>query len=289
MKIADQVFLNTVQEKEWLGPDEIEYCQVVSEQTGGDKLLVDISIRSGFLTSEQGEAIKRLVSYAEIRREDEEIGREVVRRNLANAQKIAEALRLQKRYYEAKKKIPRLLHILEAKKLLNNRQAFAIQHSFEQEASTSGQYDFVNKNDGSVKLCRKNSRKAPRFTIPNATVNVRSSSIFWISAPGSSWKKTQLGDLSLSGVKVIASFAIKEGSRYRVSIQVPGQKKPIQAKAFAKWVQKKTGVSKDSGRQTIYIAGLEFAELGKGTRAELERLANENLNPGKTVMVKSAS
>ena len=132
----------------------------------------------------------------------------------------------------------------------------------------SGEFVVVRGRKGGTQRRRLESRKHPRFKLAGETkVSLRPSGVFWLTNPGSSWKKTLLGDLSQGGLQIKSSFPIKDGARFRIAFQVPDNGRAIQAKAIVRWVSHKTVEQK-----TIWHAGLQFVELEREFQTRLRTL-----------------
>ena len=275
MKLADEVFLRTVHSKDLMGSDELEHCRAAHRASGEKILLLDISRRFGYLNEEQAGAIKRYADFVEAFREDEELGREVVRRKLLNERKVAAALRAQKMIFEAGKQPPRLLQFLEKNGEIDEKQNFSIRSSYEQQASSSGEFVVQKDSQGTTRRRRRDTRADARFEVPEALVDIQTSGIFWLPSPGRPHRKTELINLSVSGFQMITSSEVREGSRVRVSIHIPGLARPVSSKAVVRWVQNET-----EDRMVVYRAGLQFVDLLPEQKHQLKAVEKKVLQGG---------
>jgi hypothetical protein len=271
MKLADEIFLKVAQEENLMSPDRVRLCQLVNNMASDEELLLDVCRKHGYLSPDQAEQARRIVDFVETSREDKEIGKEVIRRKLVKEQQVAAALRAQKKFFETGKRAPRLLNLLQHEGLVNPKQVLSINSSYEQEATISGEFVVVRGRKGGTQRRRLESRRHPRFELPEETkVNIRQSGVFWLTNPGSSWKKTTLVDLSQGGLQIKSSFPIKDGARFRIAFQIPGNGRAIQCKAIVRWVNHQTVEKK-----TTWYAGLQFIELERDFQTRLRALQNK--------------
>lgn len=268
MKLADEIFLKVAQEEKLMSPDQIRLCQLVNNMASGEELLLDVCRKHGYLSPDQAKRARRIVDFVEICREDEEIGKEVISRKLVKEQQIAAALRAQKKLFEAGNRAPRLLNLLQHEGLVNSKQVLSIHNKYEQEATRSAEFVAVRGRKGGTQRRRLSSREHPRFTLAGEfKVNVRPSGVFWLTNPGSTWKKTLMVDLSQGGMQIKSSFPIKDGARFRIAFQIPDNGRAIQCKAIVCWVSHKTVEQK-----TTWHAGLQFVELEREFQTRLRTL-----------------
>jgi len=277
MKLADEVFLRAVTSKNLMGSDELGHCRAVHRVSGEKRLLLDISRRLGYLNEEQAGAIKRYADFVEAFREDEELGREIVRRKLLNERKVAAALRAQKMIFEAGQPPPRLLQSLEKDGQIDGKQSFSIRSSYEQQARRAGEFVVQKDSQGATRWRRRDTRSDARFEVPEALVDIQTSGIFWLPSPGRPHRETELINLSVSGFQMITSSEVRKGARVRVSIHIPGLERPVSSKAVVRWVQRET-----ENKMAIYRAGLQFVDLLPEQKERL-KVIEKKVNPGGAV------
>ena len=296
MKLADQIFQEVVHSNSWMTPEQVELCRAESLLSDDSSLALDVSRRRGYLDDRQVETVKNSIRYFEVRREDDEIAKEVARRKLANAEVIASALKIQKKRFEAGKHVPRLLHILERSKVITSSHAFAIQGAFEEQASSSGEFVTVKDTLGTAERRAVDRRESARFPLDQAKVDVRSSGIFRVVAPGCSWRDATLVDISVTGCQLIVPFEVKTKTRLHVSLVARHLGSPIKAKGVAKWVRSFSrckitptwcSVRDEYGdiqrvkretkyKETLYRIGLEFVAISEDDKAQLDYLSKMN-------------
>jgi hypothetical protein len=246
------------------------------ESLGAHQTLGQICVRKGYLTQEQVEMVMRTHLYRKIRLEDMEIGRLAVQKDYVNSDQVLACLQIQEiAYKQGRASIPRLVHILGDRGLINGRKAVELLeavHAVDRGGKAKISSDAEEKwaLDPSAhrrrELRRLIPRESERFGVPDAYLRYRTGLLD--SLRETEEEMSPLIDLSLTGLQFLTRKKLKIGQKLRMELIVPAFDDKLAIKGEVRWIGR-------AGLTELYRTGVHFTGLDQQIADYLEKLEED--------------
>lgn len=259
--------------------EQVDECfreRQAMESLGARQTIGQICIRRGYLTKNQVEQIMRTRHYQKIRREDIEIGGMAIEKSYASRDQVEECLKVQETAYKQGREIPRLIHILGDRGMVNDRRAVEIielihrinqRNQIESDAHDPVEewsWDrTVRKRQQPRRMVKRGSE---RFGVPDAYVRLRAG-LFDSFKEGEN-QEAPLIDLSRTGLQFLSRKNLKIGQKVKLEIMVPALTDKLIAKGEVRWIGR-------AGLTALYRIGVRFVGLSQEISECLDKIASD--------------
>jgi hypothetical protein len=261
--------------------EQMEECireKQVMESLGAQQTLGQICIRRGYLSEKQVEGILRSYHYRRIRKEDQALGRLAVKRLLVTPDQVRHCLKIQElAFQKGRSEIPRLVHILGDRGLLNENRAMGLLQAVHQvdrshgcEVQEKGTASTPVEWEDDVGRKREARRLIPRaserFVVPDAYLRYRTGLLDALR--NATEEQSPLIDISFTGVQFLTRRQLKMGQRLRMDVTVPAFTEILRLKGEVRWIGR-------AGLSDLFRVGVCFAGVDKEIAAYLEKLTED--------------